>query len=331
VDATPVAWSNNSWSLRASAGVFHHVLAEPLIGDKLRGLRPARHQLRLPLRDRRPIVEPPAASRRVAAQLPRDGRRVAAQSAGDLPHPRHLSLQHRDLLALLKRQVPASEGREHERGHAATLPDQRLPAACDAPTAMAASSLVNPLAISRQTTAPHPGEATACPATSSAPCRSAPSSSPPACPSAPPRSRCCDDQLNPPWQPRSAWNTIPAAGSRAATGLVNASATSSVRSCSPRGEADHPARGDVDHGGQVPPPFPGREVGDVATPAGVDRGGVDGEVAADQVSPGGGRRVRDRGPLPQARCATTTTRFQSRPVLKRRRQGTTLQRRRSIP
>src|SRR4029450_9222030 len=122
------------------------------------------------------------------------------------------------------------------------------------------------------------------------------------------------------WQPRSAWNTTPGAGSRAATALVNASATSPVRSCSPRGEADHPARGDVDHGGQLQPPFPGREVGDVAAPAGVDRGGVDGEVAADQVSPGGGRRVRDRGPLPQARCATTTTRFQSRPGLKCRRQ-----------
>jgi len=39
---------------------------------------------------------------------------------------------------------------EQERRHAATLRNQRLPAACDAPTAIAASSLVSPLAISRQ-------------------------------------------------------------------------------------------------------------------------------------------------------------------------------------
>jgi hypothetical protein len=295
VDATPVAWSNNSWSLRASAGVFHHVLAEPLIGDKLRGLRPARHQLRLPLRDRRPIVEPPAARRRVAAQLPRDGQRVAAQSAGDLPHPRHLSLQYRDLLALLKRQVPASEGREHERGHAATLPDQRLPAACDAPTAIAASSLVNPLAISRQYNRSTSRRSDGLPGDfiGALPVSSVIQ------PAGLPISTSTIEVLRRPVESAPAWNTIPAAGSRAATALVNASATSSVRSCSPLGEPDHPTRGNVDHGGQLQPPFPGREVGDVTTPAGVDRGGVDGKVAADQVCPGGGRRVRDRGPPPR--------------------------------
>jgi hypothetical protein len=68
-----------------------------------------------------------------------------------------------------------------------------------------------------------------------------------------------------------------------------------------QGEADHPAGGDVDHGGQVQPALPGRDVGDVATPAGVDRGGVDGEVPADQVGSGGRRRVRDRGLVPAAR------------------------------
>jgi hypothetical protein len=53
-----------------------------------------------------------------------------------------------------------------------------------------------------------------------------------------------------------------------------------------QGEPHHPAGGDVDHRRQVQPPFPGREVGDVTAPAGIDRGGVDGKVAADQVVAG---------------------------------------------
>src|SRR5215217_1780801 len=59
------------------------------------------------------------------------------------------------------------------------------------------------------------------------------------------------------------------------------------------GEPHDPPRGDVDYGRQVQPALPGREVGDVATPAGVDRGRIDREVTADQVRPGGRRRVRD--------------------------------------
>jgi hypothetical protein len=80
-----------------------------------------------------------------------------------------------------------------------------------------------------------------------------------------------------------------------------------------QGEPDHPARGDVDHGGQIQPAFPGRDVGDVATPAGVDRGGVDGKVAADQVCPGASRRIGDRGPLPPARSATAQARGPHQP------------------
>jgi hypothetical protein len=72
-----------------------------------------------------------------------------------------------------------------------------------------------------------------------------------------------------------------------------------------QGEPDHSAGGDVDHGGQIQPAFPGREVGDVATPAGVDRGSIDAEVATHQVGPDGGRRIGDRGLLPPARSATT--------------------------
>src|SRR5882672_1045509 len=49
------------------------------------------------------------------------------------------------------------------------------------------------------------------------------------------------------------------------------------------GPADHAAGGEVDDGGQVQPSFPGVDVGDVAAPALVERGGVGGEVAPDQV------------------------------------------------
>src|SRR5512132_1006475 len=72
-----------------------------------------------------------------------------------------------------------------------------------------------------------------------------------------------------------------------------------------QGEPDHPARGNVDHRRQVQPAFPGREVGDVAAPAGVDRRSVDGKVAADQVRAGGGCRVGDGGALEPARRAAT--------------------------
>src|SRR5665647_415509 len=65
-----------------------------------------------------------------------------------------------------------------------------------------------------RTRARPPDEATAPPATSSATCRSTPSSTPLACPSTPPRSRCCDDQLNPPWVPWSEWTTHPVTDAR---------------------------------------------------------------------------------------------------------------------
>ena len=43
------------------------------------------------------------------------------------------------------------------------------------------------------------------------------------------------------------------------------------------------ARGDVDHGGQVQPPLPGADVGDVPAPAGVDVGRVVGYAIADHL------------------------------------------------
>src|SRR5580693_4292066 len=62
--------------------------------------------------------------------------------------------------------------------------------------------------------------------------------------------------------------------------------------------ARHPAGGDIDHGGQEQPPFPGADIGDVTAPAGIEPGRIRGEVAADPVSPARGGRVRDRGLLP---------------------------------
>ena len=62
--------------------------------------------------------------------------------------------------------------------------------------------------------------------------------------------------------------------------------------------AHDPAAVKIHDGGQVEPPFPGVDVGDVAAPAGVDPGGVGGEVAADQVRAGRGGRVGDGGFLP---------------------------------
>src|SRR5919106_6585825 len=111
------------------------------------------------------------------------------------------------------------------------------------------------------------------------------------------------------WQPRSAWNTTPGAGSRAATALVSASATSSVRRCSAR--ANPTTRREamsITVASYSQPSQVGMEVFDVAAPAGVDRSGVDAEVATHQVRAGGGRRIGDRGPPPPARSATAQAR-----------------------
>ena len=49
-----------------------------------------------------------------------------------------------------------------------------------------------------------------------------------------------------------------------------------------QGEPHDAAGGDVDDGGQVQPALPGRDVGDVPAPAGVELGGVGGEFPADR-------------------------------------------------
>jgi hypothetical protein len=104
----------------------------------------------------------------------------------------------------------------------------------------------------------------------------------------------------------------PGCGVAAATALVRASATGSVRSCSAR-----PTRPPGGRRCRSRSPgtasLPSREVGDVATPAGVDRRGVDGNVAAHQVRPRGGGRVGDGGLLPPARSATAQARGAQQP------------------
>jgi hypothetical protein len=70
------------------------------------------------------------------------------------------------------------------------------------------------------------------------------------------------------------------------------------------GPADDPARGQVDDGGQIQPALPRVDVGDVAAPAGIDRGRVGGEVASDQVRTHAGVGIRDGGGPPPARALT---------------------------
>ncbi len=98
-----------------------NVVAQPLVGGELRRLRAPGHQLRLPLRDRSPVLELAATRGRVAAQLPRNCRRRPIQAPGDLANARASRPQQRDLLALLKAQIPTRQRLDHERGHSATL------------------------------------------------------------------------------------------------------------------------------------------------------------------------------------------------------------------
>ena len=126
------------------------VLAQPLVGGELGRLRAARHQLGLPLRHRRPVLELAAPRRRVAAQLARDRRRRPADLPRDLPDALALGAQQGDLLALGKAQIPARTGSRSSVAIPPRSRNHRLPAAEETPTARAASSLLRPSAISRQ-------------------------------------------------------------------------------------------------------------------------------------------------------------------------------------
>jgi hypothetical protein len=121
------------------------VLAEPFVDGKLSVMRRVMSSAFHCATDARYSSFPP----RVAA-LRRNSRETVA---GSRPILRAISRTPAPwaVFAFLKRQIAARERDDHEGRHAATLAEpQRLPAACDAPTATAASSLVSPLAISRQ-------------------------------------------------------------------------------------------------------------------------------------------------------------------------------------
>jgi hypothetical protein len=78
--------------------------------------------------------------------------------------------------------------------------NHRAPTACDAPTTRAASSSSNPFALAAQKSRSTSRRCDGAPGDFIGDRPGAPSSIPLACPSTPPCSRCCDDQLNPPLQ-----------------------------------------------------------------------------------------------------------------------------------
>jgi hypothetical protein len=76
------------------------IVAKALVRDQLRRLRTPSSSLRMPLRDRRLVVELIRTRRRVPPQLTRDRRRTPTEPASDCPHTQTLSLVERDLFAL---------------------------------------------------------------------------------------------------------------------------------------------------------------------------------------------------------------------------------------
>ena len=76
------------------------------------------------------------------------------------------------------------------------------------------------------------------------------------------------------------------------------------------GPAHHPSRGAVQEDGQVEPPLPGADVGDVAHPELV--GIVGCEVALDQIGEGG-QRNSDRGAAEAPRLASSESRLAHQP------------------
>ena len=85
------------------------------------------------------------------------------------------------------------------------LRTHRDPTGADTPQASAASSLDNPPAIFVQTDARAHAEPAAAQATASAASPSPLQPNPVVVPSTPPCSRCCDDQLNPPFASQLEW------------------------------------------------------------------------------------------------------------------------------
>src|SRR3954467_15682714 len=97
------------------------VLAQALVGGALGRLGPARPQLGLPLRHRRPVLELAATRSRVTPQLARDRRRRPADLTRDFPDALALGAQQSNFLALCKAQITARDRVAQECRHPATL------------------------------------------------------------------------------------------------------------------------------------------------------------------------------------------------------------------
>lgn len=186
-----------------------HVHAQRLIGDQLGDLRPPRASIGVPLRGRRAVLELSAPCGRVAPQLARDRRRRTAQTAGDLANAFSLRPENRDLLTLGEGEVAARE---------------RTTADCAHPTSLTEPSGANRLRQSNRhggilasrtcfDRIPEPLTVLTTPhrrtpwRTHRRPPRRRRTPTLRSSHAPPPRSRCCNDQLNPPWLPASLWCT----------------------------------------------------------------------------------------------------------------------------
>jgi hypothetical protein len=97
------------------------VLLQPRIACELRRLGAPSGGLRLPLRDRRPVLDSAASGRGVASQLARDRAGIALELTSDRPDPDTLRLQQSEVLTLVERQIAAGGLGQAQRRHAASV------------------------------------------------------------------------------------------------------------------------------------------------------------------------------------------------------------------
>jgi hypothetical protein len=139
-----------------------HVLAQIVVGGQLGGLRPARDQLGLPLRDRCAVLERAAALRRSSREIV-DGERSSclAISYTRAPCARSSAISSRSSKHKYLHETSSST-------NVAIPPrsqNHRTPAAVDTPTACAASTLLKPSLIRRQNARSMSRRCDACPGT----------------------------------------------------------------------------------------------------------------------------------------------------------------------
>ena len=104
-----------------------HIGAQLVVGSELGDLRATGVPLGVPLRRRRPILQPIRARGRVAARLTRDRRRRPPQPSRDLTHPCALGTQDRDLLTLREAQISARHRSQTDRWHPSSLTEPPRP------------------------------------------------------------------------------------------------------------------------------------------------------------------------------------------------------------